>query len=228
MFLLSNLIGADVGVPTWLPKWHLLQSITHPISNDSKNVPIVAAGQVFNWEHDGEVHVWTNTSSGLAMVTSNPICIIEVKYFPYSYYFFQCKRENHNKESMNILAQEAAELLGLAIQNFLSSEPSIVPSDEVLNWISFSRLVVIGLFIVLSSLNNAHCFCNCSGTIHTTVMAGWITRGSLFNCQTKSEIQSCIARRKAFRSTWSVGSDVVFGRVFRQDHRVMKAMLETI
>ena len=149
------------------------------------------------------------------------------KSFRFYSYIFKCKREHHNKESTNILAQEAAELIGLAIQNFLSSEPSIVPSDEV-SWTPLSRLIVIGLFIVLPSHNYAHHIRNCTGTIHTRGMAGWITRGSLFNHQTKPEIQSCVARRKALRSAWSIGFDAVFGRVFQQDHRLMKPLLEEI
>jgi len=45
----------------------------------------------------------------------------------------QCKREHHFKSDDTIIAQEAAELISLAMQNYVADKPSVRPNDEVLS-----------------------------------------------------------------------------------------------
>jgi hypothetical protein len=48
------------------------------ISVDSSKLPVIAAGQIFDCENDGEIHVWKRTAFTAQRINSTPICQIEV------------------------------------------------------------------------------------------------------------------------------------------------------
>ena len=86
----------------------------------------------------------------MAEIHSDPVCIIEV-IPPSKSSDLQCKREFHNKKPENIIAQEVAELIGMALQNYVSENPSISAKDEV-----YLPLLLPLTFIDLSSLLSSH------------------------------------------------------------------------
>jgi hypothetical protein len=91
---------------------------------------VVAAGHQFNAENDGSIHAWTRRKSGLRKQAILPLCSLEVTsiILPVDNKF---KREWHLKSEYSIFAQEAAELIALASQNFVSEKPLSRPRDEV-------------------------------------------------------------------------------------------------
>jgi len=48
------------------------------ISVDSGKLPIVAAGQIFECENDGDIHIWTRTAFTAKRIKATPVCQIEV------------------------------------------------------------------------------------------------------------------------------------------------------
>lgn len=72
---------------------------------------------------------------------------------------FQCKRGHHSKAEANIIGQEVAEIIGMALLNYASDTPSLEREDEVCIQLPLSLILVI--FIVLSSYYRSHHISNC-------------------------------------------------------------------
>ena len=77
----------------------------------------------------------------------------------------QCKREFHNKTEESIVAQEVAELLGMALSNYAANKPSLKLPDEVF---SFIPVVVdyLGLSPLLPSHPLPYVICRCLTRVH--------------------------------------------------------------
>jgi hypothetical protein len=56
-------------------------------SVDSGKLPVVAAGQIFDCENDGNIHIWTRTAftANLKKINTTPVCQIEVTLLVSSY-----------------------------------------------------------------------------------------------------------------------------------------------
>lgn len=119
-------------------------------SNDSESIPVIAAGAIFNCEHDGSIYMWEHQQFRMAEIHSHPVCIIEA-ISPGNFSDLQCKREFHNRKQENIIAQEVAELIGMGLQNYSSENPSISAKDEVC-----LPLILPLTFIDLSPLLPSH------------------------------------------------------------------------
>jgi hypothetical protein len=116
---------------------------------DSSRYPVVASGQLFNTETDGSIHIWTRRRSGMRKQTSLPICSLEVTLVITSA-DIKFKREWYRKPEDAIFAEEAAELIALAGQNFISDKSSARPRDEVYMPSSYLLIAKIGLPHLLS------------------------------------------------------------------------------
>jgi len=105
--------------------------ISKTLRPDSDRFPVMVAGQVFVSENDGSIYLWHSKTSGMRKKNKLPLCSIEANLFLITFLTMQCKRQYHMRPEDSIAAQEAAEAIALASQNYQTHKPSVRPRDEV-------------------------------------------------------------------------------------------------